>query len=70
MELRIRYRLIKIDERYDAIQSIGYFPDGYLAEDQNFDMLNAENWRYDKNIQAWVEGEIDEETEEWKIKTD
>jgi len=31
-------------------------------------MTTAEYWRWDKDIEAWVEGEIDEETGEWRPK--
>jgi len=41
----------------------------YEVTDEPFDMETAMYWRYDKNIQAWVEGTIDEDGE-WKIKTD
>jgi hypothetical protein len=44
--------------------------DGHELEDTPFDITTHQLYRYDKNIGAWVEGVIDQETGEWEIKTD
>lgn len=68
MSSGLRYSLEKVDERYDRIIEIGYMDNyTYKIMDEPFDMFTSQNWRYDKNIGQWVEGEIDEETGEWKL---
>lgn len=68
----IRYRCTKENERYDRVSEIGNWnwSDGYELTDEPFDMETFYLYRWDKNIQAWVEGEIDEETGEWQLKTE
>lgn len=67
--MEIRYNTQPENDRYAYVSEIGYMPNyQFELTDEPFDMSNFQNWRYDKNIQAWVEGEIDEETGEWKLK--
>jgi hypothetical protein len=65
--MTLRYNTTPVDDRYDYISEIGYFPNyEFEVTDDPFDMSNAHLYRWDKNITAWVEGEIDEETGEWR----
>lgn len=67
----LRYNLAYQDDRYDYVKEIGYMPNyEYEVTDEPFDMETAMYWRWDKNIGQWVEGEIDEETGEWKLKSE
>jgi len=68
--MEIRYNTIKVDERYDKVAEIGYMPNyQFEITDEPFTMATARLYRYDKNIQAWVEGEIDEDGN-WMLKTE
>jgi len=63
----LRYNTAKVDDRYDEVSEIGYMTNyKHGVTDEPFDMETAMYFRWDKNIQAWVEGEIDEETGEWR----
>jgi hypothetical protein len=69
--MKLSYNLKYENDRYDYISEIGYMANyTYEVTDEPFDMETVHLYRWDKNIQAWVEGEIDEETGEWKLKTD
>jgi len=64
-----RYNTQPENDRYDYVSEIGYMPNyEFELTDEPFDMDTAMYFRWDKNIEAWVEGEIDEETGEWKLK--
>jgi len=64
-----RYNTQPENDRYDYVSEIGYMPNyEFELTDEPFDMGTAQLYRWDKNIEAWVEGEIDEETGEWKLK--
>jgi len=66
--MNLRYNTQPVDDRYNYISEIGYMPNyEHEVTDEPFDMGTAMYFRYDKNIQAWVEGEIDEETGEWRL---
>jgi len=67
--MNLRYNTQPVDDRYDYVSEIGYMPNyEHEVTDEPFDMGTAMYFRWDKNIEAWVEGEIDEETGEWKLK--
>lgn len=69
--MELRYNTRKVDERYDKVSEIGYMPNyEHEVTDEPFDMETAYLWRWDKNIEQWVEGEIDEETGEWQLKSE
>jgi len=71
MTQELRYNVKNVDDRYDYISESGYMANyEHEVTDEPFDMETAMYWRWDKSIQAWVEGEIDEETGKWKLKTD
>jgi len=65
--MNLRYNTLSENDRYDYISEIGYM-DNYEFEVtyEPFNMETAMYFRWDKNIQAWVEGEIDEESGEWR----
>jgi len=68
--MNLRYNTQAENDRYDEVSEIGYMPNyEHEVTDEPFNMETAMYWRWDKNIQAWVEGEIDEETGEWKLKS-
>jgi hypothetical protein len=65
--MNLRYNTIPVDERYDMVKDIGYVNNyEFEVTSEPFNLKTAMYWRYDKNIQAWVEGEIDEESGEWR----
>jgi len=67
--MELRYNLKSVDDRYDYVGEIGYMPNyTYEVTDEPFDMETAMYYRWDTNIEAWVEGTIDEETGEWRPK--
>jgi hypothetical protein len=62
MSSELRYTTQRVDDRYDRIFEVGYMENyGYPVTNEPFDMFTAQYWRYDKNIEQWVEGEIDED---------
>jgi len=68
--MELRYNTQPQNYRYNYVSEIGYMPNyEFEVTDEPFDMATAEYWRWDKNIETWVEGEIDEETGEWKLIT-
>jgi len=68
--MEIRYNTQTENDRYAYVSEIGYMPNyTYEVTDEPFDMETAMYWRWDKDIEAWVEGTIDEETGEWKLIT-
>jgi len=67
--MEIRYNTQPENDRYNYISEIGYMPNyTYEVTDEPFEMETAMYWRWDTNIEAWVEGTIDEETGEWRPK--
>jgi len=67
--MKLRYNLKYENDRYNYISEIGYMPNyEFELTDEPFDMETAMYYRWDTNIEAWVEGTIDEETGEWKLK--
>jgi hypothetical protein len=67
---KLKYNTKPADERFDFVSEIGYVPNyTYEFTDEPFRINDVEYWRWDKNIEQWVEGEIDEETGEWKLKS-
>jgi len=67
--MTLRYNTTPVDERYDYVSEVGYMPNyTYEVTDEPFNMETAMYYRWDTNIEAWVEGTIDEETGEWKLK--
>jgi len=64
-----RYNTQPQNDRYNYVSEIGYMPNyTYEVTNEPFDMDTAMYWRWDKDIEAWVEGTIDEETGEWRPK--
>jgi len=64
-----RYNTQPENDRYDYVSEIGYMPNyEFELTDEPFNMETAMYYRWDTNIEAWVEGIIDEETGEWKLK--
>jgi len=67
--MSLRYNTQPQNDRYNYISEIGYMPNyEFELTDEPFDMETAMYYRWDTNIEAWVEGTIDEETGEWKLK--
>lgn len=65
---QLKYNTRNVDDRYDRISEIGYNDYyQYPVTDEPFNMSNFQKFRWDKNIQAWVEGEIDEDGN-WELK--
>jgi len=65
--MNLRYNTQAENDRYAYISEIGYMANyEHELTDEPFSMETAMYWRYDKNIQAWVEGTIDAETGEWR----
>jgi len=66
---KLMYNVQPLNDRYDYVSEIGYMPNyEYELTDEPFDMDTAMYFRWDKNIETWVEGTIDEETGEWRPK--
>lgn len=57
------YLLADVNERY--MKPVFDHKDGHEIEDAPFDISTHHLYRYDKNIQAWVEGGI-EDNGEWQ----
>jgi len=55
----MRYNIVKVDERYDKVQEIGYMPNyEHQVTDEPFDMGTAMYFRWDKDSRGWVAGLI------------
>jgi len=68
MTSNIKYNTAPVDDRYDYVCEIGYMTNyEFEVTDEPFDMSNVFLYRYDKNIEQWVEGEIDEDGN-WELK--
>jgi len=59
------YLLADVNQRY--LKPVFDHQDGEELEDAPFDITTHHLFRFDKNIGAWVEGEIDEEGN-WQLK--
>lgn len=60
------YLLADVDDRY--MKPVFDYQDGHELDDVPFTIETHQLYRYDKNIEAWLEGVIDEETGEWQLK--
>jgi len=57
--MTLRYNTTPVDDRYDYISEIGYFPNyEFELTDEPFDMDTAMYWRWDKDSRGWVAGLI------------